>query len=341
MPQNQEDKIKELIDKLDKSSTILDIKAILVELNDTQADFSHTHFEKDISNLDRMRYVGEWEKDLDYSVNDIVKYKNNLYICLANNRNKKPTDNVYWEILVKIEKPVVTIVGGGGGGQGAGTTYSAGDGLALVGTVFSNIDKGSSAVSAHEITYNHALFITSETDPIFTAWDKSTGISITESQITDLDKYTQAEVNALLTNKPNWDTAYGWGDHSVEGYLKTLAHTGLSDMPDTLGVNADHDARYIRSGVGTVKDTITKTGNYTLTGEDDIILCNASGGDFTIALPACASHIGRVYTIKSLSTGTVLVDANGAELIDDEQTQELFIYDCLMIVSNGIKWNII
>lgn len=32
-----------------------------------------------------------------------------------------------------------------------------------------------------------------ETDPVFTAWDKSTGISITESQISDLDHFTTAD----------------------------------------------------------------------------------------------------------------------------------------------------
>jgi hypothetical protein len=73
MPQNSEDKIKELIDSLNSKSTILDIKAILIELENTQADFSHSHLEKDISNLDRMRYLGEWDKDTLYSVNDVVK----------------------------------------------------------------------------------------------------------------------------------------------------------------------------------------------------------------------------------------------------------------------------
>jgi len=35
-------------------------------------------------------------------------------------------------------------------------------------------------------------FLTSETDPVFTTWDKSTGISITESQISDLKSYAIA-----------------------------------------------------------------------------------------------------------------------------------------------------
>ena len=46
------------------------------------------------------------------------------------------------------------------------------------------------AVSGHEGAYDHTLIETalqSETDPVYSAWDKSTGISITESQISDLE----------------------------------------------------------------------------------------------------------------------------------------------------------
>jgi hypothetical protein len=53
-----------------------------------------------------------------------------------------------------------------------------------------------------------------ETDPVFAA---STAAGIDSTDIT------------------NWDTAYGWGDHSTEGYLTTLALDGLSDV-DVTGV---------------------------------------------------------------------------------------------------------
>ena len=93
-----------------------------------------------------------------------------------------------------------------------------------------------------------------ETDPLYSAWDKSSGISITESQISDLQAYltavnwgdiggtlanqtdlqvaldlkaneadlpdtyyTEIEIDVLLANKSNWDTAYSWGDHADEG----------------------------------------------------------------------------------------------------------------------------
>jgi len=42
-------------------------------------------------------------------------------------------------------------------------------------------------------------YLTSEVDPVFTAWDRSTGISITESQISDLQNYLTSEVDPTYT----------------------------------------------------------------------------------------------------------------------------------------------
>jgi len=37
--------------------------------------------------------------------------------------------------------------------------------------------------------------------------------------------YTETEIDTLLTNKSNWDTAYSWGDHSLVGYLTSFTET--------------------------------------------------------------------------------------------------------------------
>lgn len=39
--------------------------------------------------------------------------------------------------------------------------------------------------------------VTIESDPIFSAWDKSTGISIFESQISDLGSYVESSNNTI------------------------------------------------------------------------------------------------------------------------------------------------
>jgi hypothetical protein len=56
-----------------------------------------------------------------------------------------------------------------------------------------NTGVASSLVNGHESTYNHSLIATalqSESDPVFSSWDKSTGVSITESQISDFGTYS-------------------------------------------------------------------------------------------------------------------------------------------------------
>ena len=98
------------------------------------------------------------------------------------------------------------------------------------------------ATAAQGALADTALQSFTETDPVFTAWDRSTGISITESQISDFGSYqpagsyepaftkntafnknfgtaagTVAQGNDSRIN--NGQTAYGWGDHGAEGYL--------------------------------------------------------------------------------------------------------------------------
>ncbi len=88
----------------------------------------------------------------------------------------------------------------------------------------------------HAKTAENVTGTVTETDPLFTAWDKTSGISITESQITDLDHFTTADetdpvfgahaANGITsTNITNWTTAYGWGNHADSGYLTSFTET--------------------------------------------------------------------------------------------------------------------
>ena len=58
-------------------------------------------------------------------------------------------------------------------------------------------------------------FLTTETDPVFGA---SPAASITSNQISNWD----ATYNLVNSNFSDWNTAYSWGDHGVEGYLKSV-----------------------------------------------------------------------------------------------------------------------
>jgi hypothetical protein len=84
-----------------------------------------------------------------------------------------------------------------------------------------------------------------ELDPIYTAWNKSDGISITESQISDFGDYETAFSKNTAFNKNfgttsgtvaqgndsrinNGQTAFGWGNHATESYLNASDLSGYA-----------------------------------------------------------------------------------------------------------------
>ncbi len=88
---------------------------------------------------------------------------------------------------------------------------------------------------------------------------------------------------------------------------------------------------------GVSGDTVLNEDYYT-------VLVTCSGANITITLPAAATCDGRVYNIKKVDATAfnVIVDANGAELIDGVATQTITAqWDNLMIQSNGTSWFIL
>lgn len=89
---------------------------------------------------------------------------------------------------------------------------------------------------------------------------------------------------------------------------------------------------------------VSKTGAYTATSSDHVILCDASGGAFTVTLPAASGVTGIIYHIKKMdsSGSAVTIDGNGAETIDGATTIDLTLqYESVTIVSDGTSWHII
>ena len=63
---------------------------------------------------------------------------------------------------------------------------------------------------------------------------------------------------------------------------------------------------------------VAKTGAYTLTNSDYTVDCTS--GTYSITLPTAVGITGREYNIKNTGAGTITVDANGTETIDDVLT---------------------
>lgn len=90
-------------------------------------------------------------------------------------------------------------------------------------------------------------------------WGDLSGVpsTFTPSAHTHDDRYyTETEVNTLLADKDNWDTAYGWGNHASAGYALNSAlttHTGLTNNP--------HSVTKAQIGLGSVNDTADSAKN--------------------------------------------------------------------------------
>ena len=72
--------------------------------------------------------------------------------------------------------------------------------------------------------------------------------------------------------------------------------------------------------------------------------CDASGGAFTVTLPAASGATRRIYHIKKIdSSGNVVtVDGNASETIDRDLTKVISVqYDSMQIICTGSEWFII
>jgi len=83
-----------------------------------------------------------------------------------------------------------------------------------------------------------------------------------------------------------------------------------------------------------VKLTLT---NYTATATDYYIGANKK--DITITLPL--GILGKVYVVKNQVSGEVTVTGTLAQKIDTAATKTLGTNDSIMVVFDGVRWNII
>ena len=148
-------------------------------------------------------------------------------------------------------------------------------------------------ISEWDLAYlwgNHSTFgyLTSfsESDPNFSSWDKSLGINITESQVSDLDKYTQNEVDGLVGGKQDnltgnetiFDSRYvneedytAYDDGELKGNVS--ANLGnITDLENRALKNNDGFSVYLRKGWNTFKLPW-----FVLTGTSQVGASNLSG----------------------------------------------------------------
>ena len=149
-------------------------------------------------------------------------------------------------------------------------------------------------------------------------------------------------------------------DLTTNGFVKTTSSDGTlivdptvylaSSSASTLYVNVagsvtgavTQEQGFLNSVVlnGIRVNVQTKTATYTATTTDNVVVCNSTAA-ITINLPI-ASGRGQSYAIKNINSGSVTVDPDGGDTIDNEPTMVLGQYDCIQLVdSSANKWSII
>ena len=208
---------------------------------------------------------GVYAADVTYNTGESVSYLGSSYVAIQESTGNLPTDTTYWQLLSLKGNGAIT---GGTTGQvlakasnvdfdnewktldpddlddtattnkftnatqieNWNTAYGWGDHAGL----YDPINSASNALSGHLSSFDHSLIATalqSETDPVFTAWDKSTGISITESQISDLKTYIQASEKGANSGVATLDN----GGKIPAGQLPSLEEP----LPEWVSSNID------------------------------------------------------------------------------------------------------
>jgi hypothetical protein len=147
--------------------------------------------------------------------------------------------------------------------------------------------------------------------------DKDTGI---------IRSYIPTDLNILV---PEWHQYIVYGNITLDG---------------TMEIQDDAELVVLGGDEVDVRPLVSKTTTYTATTANEYILCDASGGAFTVTLPTAVGINGKLFTIKKTdsSGNAVTVDADGTETIDGALTKLISApYDAMKIISDNSNWHIV
>lgn len=80
------------------------------------------------------------------------------------------------------------------------------------------------------------------------------------------------------------------------------------------------------------------TSNMTLASSNrGYIMCNATTG-ITVTLPAVSGNAKLWYNIRNINTGTVTIETNSTDLIDNSTSFDLYASESIDLINTGLQW---
>jgi hypothetical protein len=185
-----------------------------------------------------------------------------------------------------------------------------------------------------------------------TTWTGNTIWSLISNVPAIIKSLAALTTNGWLRNDSSVISALHWP------YIKTSIETGesLTIPADSQAIVFDEftfdggeiviDGELVLLGGDEVDvhPIVSKTTTYAATVADEYILCDASGGAFTVTLPTAVGINGKAFSIKKTdsSGNAVTVDADGTETIDGALTKLISApYDTMKIISDNANWHIV
>lgn len=145
-------------------------------------------------------------------------------------------------------------------------------------------------------------------------------------------------------NSMSYNDVYGMEIDASCTNIVVVSNTFTSNMTDNLLDNTTDSTIRVNAGIPDtpIWVTSTKTANYTLTKEDNVVLFDATSGDLTATLPA-SPRAGRRYDITKIDTGvnTVTIDGNGNTINGDATRVIQFFATNVTVVYSGSEWRVI
>lgn len=123
------------------------------------------------------------------------------------------------------------------------------------------------------------------------------------------------------------------------GTPSSVVLTSATGLPLTTGVTGVLPP----ANGGAALTVVSKTGNYTLLTTDNVVLCDSSGGTFTLTLPTAVGNTQRYYLKKTDSSLTaVSIATTSSQTIDSVTTNSLNTQgEELELYSDNSNWQII
>jgi hypothetical protein len=134
------------------------------------------------------------------------------------------------------------------------------------------------------------------------------------------------------------DTIADWNQEQLNYQIQIGNYPSGTTIADIV-LPSDWNAAHILTEVVEARVTIV-TGTYEVLPTDATVKCTGSS-PYTVTMPSAVGISGKLYNIKSGNSATLTVATTGSQYIDDVQTFDIVIYECLTLQSDGTNWMVL